>query len=124
VAHPAAQPAAGACYAPKIGKSDAVIRWGEPAPAIARAIRAYNPWPVAHTSLDGQLLRCWAGEPLAGEATALGPGSITDAGAAGIDVQTGTGLLRLTSVQLAGRSRVSGGEFANGYPLRGKVLGA
>ena len=26
---------------------------------LDRRIRAYNPWPVAETRLDGQQLRCW-----------------------------------------------------------------
>jgi methionyl-tRNA formyltransferase len=41
-----------------------------------------------------------------------------------MDVQTGAGLLRLISVQLAGRQRMAAGVFANGRRALGKVLGA
>jgi methionyl-tRNA formyltransferase len=121
------QPAAGASYAPKLAKSDALINWREPAVTIERRIRAYNPWPVAETHLDGQQLRCWLAQQAPGSGNAVRSGAtageVIAAGADGIDVQTGDGRLRLVSVQIAGRQRMAAGVFANGYPLLGKVLG-
>jgi methionyl-tRNA formyltransferase len=121
---PVAQPSDGVTYAARISKSDARLRWAQPAVVLDRLIRAYNPWPVAETTLDGSQLRCWAAVPLAGMGQAAAPGAVVGASPAGIDVQTGDGLLRLTSVQLAGHRRIDAGRFANGYPLHGKVLGA
>jgi methionyl-tRNA formyltransferase len=121
---PTAQPAAGATYAPKIAKADALIDWAAPAVALDRRIRAYNPWPVAETRLDGQQLRCWLAQPQSGARSGPPPGTVVAAGPDGIDVQTGTGLLRLLTVQLAGRQRLAAGVFAHGYPTLGKVLGA
>jgi methionyl-tRNA formyltransferase len=120
------QPADGVTYAPKLSKSDALIDWGEPAAVIERRIRAYNPWPVAETRVDGAQLRCWQAQLIAGAGASreARPGEVVAAGAEGIDVQAGRGQLRLTSVQLAGRQRLAAGVFANGYPLTGKVLGA
>jgi methionyl-tRNA formyltransferase len=47
-----------ATYAPQIEKSDGMIRWEhDDAETIARQVRAYNPWPAAHTLLDGAPLR-------------------------------------------------------------------
>jgi hypothetical protein len=40
-----------------------------------------------------------------------------------MDVQTGAGILRLLSVQLAGRQRQPAAVFANGHAALGKVLG-
>lgn len=119
-----AQPAAGATHAGKISKADAVIDWRESAVVLDRRIRAYNPWPVAETRLDGAQLRCWLARPLAGGERAAPPGTVLAAGPEGIDVQTGDGLLRLLSVQLAGRQRIAAGQFANGVALGGRVLGA
>ena len=51
------QPAAGATYAPKIAKSEARIDWTKDAAHIERQVRAFNPWPVAETQLDGAQLR-------------------------------------------------------------------
>lgn len=118
------QPATGVTHAPKITKAEAVIDWREPAVALDRRIRAFNPWPVAETRLEGLQLRCWLARPLAGGDRTAPPGRVLAAGADGIDVQTGDGVLRLLSVQLAGRQRVAAGVFANGFAVVGKVLGA
>ncbi|MCC7257832.1 MAG: methionyl-tRNA formyltransferase [Gammaproteobacteria bacterium] len=118
------QPAAGACHAPKLDKADAVVDWSLPAAVIDRRIRAFDPWPVAETRFGGRQLRLWQALPLpaAGDTAAV-PGTVVAAGASGMDVQTGAGLLRLVTVQLAGRQRVAAGEFANGHRALGEVLG-
>jgi methionyl-tRNA formyltransferase len=120
---PEAQPTQGATYAGRIHKADGIISWSEPAEQIQRKIRAFNPWPVAETLIDGLRLRCWS----AGKVTAAdrrgSPGKIADVTDVGVRVWTGDGLLTLTEVQLPGRKKCSGVEFANGYPLIGKQLG-
>jgi len=122
----AAQPQSesGATYAGRIHKREALICWDEPAERIQRKIRAYNPWPVAETILDGKRLRCWSAGPLTQRSRAGMPGEVIAATDAGMCVQTGDGPLTLTEVQLPGRQKRSGGEFANGYPVIGKILGA
>lgn len=119
------QASSGVSHAPKISKTDAVLDWKEPAVALERRIRAFNPWPVAETRLDGRQLRCWRARAFARvPASAAVAGEVLGTVGAGIDVQTGDGVLRLTQVQLAGRASLDAGVFANGYPLIGKVLGA
>lgn len=47
-------------YAHKLSKAEAQIDWTQPAAAIERNIRAFNPWPVAFTPLDdSNNLRIW-----------------------------------------------------------------
>ncbi|MDT0198948.1 MULTISPECIES: methionyl-tRNA formyltransferase [unclassified Acinetobacter] len=47
-------------YAHKLSKAEAQIDWTQPATAIDRNIRAFNPWPVAFTPLDdSNNLRIW-----------------------------------------------------------------
>lgn len=47
-------------YAHKLSKAEAQIDWTQPAAAIDRNIRAFNPWPVAFTPLDdSNNLRIW-----------------------------------------------------------------
>jgi methionyl-tRNA formyltransferase len=123
--HPAAQAAEGVTYARRITKAEARIDWREPALAIARRVRAWNPWPVAEALLEGQQLRCFASEPVGDEppdATRV-PGQILGCDARGIEVQTGAGRLRLRTVQAPGRQRVAAADFARGRALTGKVLG-
>jgi methionyl-tRNA formyltransferase len=117
------QPAAGATYAGRIRKEAGRLDWQQPAAQLARQVRAYDPWPVAETLLDGERLRCWAAVPVPGDGAAAPPGRVLAAGPAGIDVQTGDGVLRLTAVQLPGRQRVLAADFARGHAIVGKQLG-
>jgi len=118
------QAASGVTYAPKLSKGEAVLDWTQPAVVLDRRIRAYNPWPVAETRLDGEQLRCWLARPLPGTGAARRPGSIVATGSEGIDIQSGEGVLRLLSVQLAGGRRQDAAAFAQGHDLTGKVFGA
>ena len=54
---PSPQPGDGATFAPRIAKEDGRIDWHEPAVLIGRRVRAYQPWPSAFTTWDGQLLK-------------------------------------------------------------------
>jgi methionyl-tRNA formyltransferase len=54
---PTAQPAEGVTYAAKIDKAEALIDWTRDALEIERQVRAFNPWPVAETRLEGEQLR-------------------------------------------------------------------
>jgi methionyl-tRNA formyltransferase len=54
---PIAQPTEGVTYAAKIEKAEALIDWTRDALEIERQVRAFNPWPVAETLLDGEQLR-------------------------------------------------------------------
>ena len=89
---------------------------------IDRQVRAFNPWPMAQTQWNGQQLRVWDAEPIESPATP-GPGQVLATSAAGIDVGTGHGVLRLTRVQAAGRKAMSAAEFLNAHRLDGAVLG-
>lgn len=101
---PQPQPEEGATYAPRISKEEGQIRWSEPAVLIERRVRAYQPWPSAYTSWNGQQLKVLQAraEPPA-TIGVLGPGTVIG-GAQGIaGVVTGQGVLWLEEVQLAGK---------------------
>jgi methionyl-tRNA formyltransferase len=119
---PRAQPEFGVTYAHKIQKEEAHIDWRKSAVELDRQVRAFNPWPVADTLLDGEQVRVWEAEPLPQSASAPA-GTVISAGNEGIDVAAGTGVLRLKRIQAAGRKPVSAAEFARARPLQGKVLG-
>ena len=119
---PRPQPAEGATYAGKLRKEEARIDWTEPAEAIARRVRAYDPWPVAETQWAGRQLRVWQAEPLALPVSGP-PGRVIDATGAGIVVATGAGALRLKRVQLAGRRAVTAEEFLHAHAMAGAQLG-
>jgi methionyl-tRNA formyltransferase len=95
---PSPQQAGLATTAPKIDKAEALLDWRQPALALERRVRAFNPWPVAETRLsDGRRLRVFEAEARAGAPAP--PGTVVTAGRAGIDVATGDGVLRLARIQ-------------------------
>jgi len=124
-----AQNEAEATYAARISKADARLDWSRPAPDLDRQVRAYNPWPVAETLLDGARMRCWRSATVGENARASQPdtppvpGRIEAVTREGIDVRTGRGLLRIAQLQMPGRRRMDAGDFARGHDIVGKVLG-
>jgi methionyl-tRNA formyltransferase len=95
-------------------KEDGGIDWSLPADGISRRVRAYNPWPGARTTLDGEQITIWRAEPRDG-ASGKPPGAIV-AGGDTIAVQTGEGLLTIHELQRAGRRSLPAAEFLRGAP--------
>ena len=112
-----------ATYAHKLTKEEAVIDWTWPAAAIERQVRAFNPWPVAQTSLEDAVLRVWDAEAEPQSAHSVAPGRVVQADRAGIRVATGEGLLRITRLQPAGKKPMSAGDYLNARHLDGTQLG-
>ncbi|MCS3805426.1 methionyl-tRNA formyltransferase [Chromobacterium alkanivorans] len=115
---PVKQPEAGVTYAQKLSKAEALVDWSLPAEEVARAIRAYNPAPGAHTLLAGEALKLWMAGAEAGQAE---PGLVVAADADGVLVGCGAGLVRLTVLQAAGGKRLAARDFVAG---RGQLVGA
>ncbi|WP_019593466.1 methionyl-tRNA formyltransferase [Thioalkalivibrio sp. ALM2T] len=118
---PLPQDDAQATYARKLEKQEAWMDWSQPATALDRQVRAFNPWPVAQTGWQGQVVRVYAASPIAGAADAA-PGTILEAGAEGVDAATGDGILRLQTVQLPGRRPVAAADWARNADLVGQTL--
>lgn len=119
-----AQPTQGATYARKIAKAEASIDWREDASQIERRIRAFNPAPVCFTRLGEETLRLWKANLLTPEGGTASPGTIVASSDAGIDVQCGRGLLRITELQKSGGKRQGVADFLRGQRLApGVVLG-
>ena len=114
---PEKQDAVGITYAEKLSKEEARLDWSKSAVELARAVRGYNPWPVAYTEYAGQPLRIWRAVPTASAARGQ-PGTVLAAGRDGIDVATGDGLLRILELQAAGGRVQSAGDFANGRDFK------
>ena len=105
--------------APKISKSQAAIDWARPATEIERMIRAFDPWPVAHTHVTGEdapVLRIWRAE-LADSDSTQAPSTVLRCNEAGLLVATAHGAVNITELQPPGARRMSTAEFARGRRL-------
>jgi methionyl-tRNA formyltransferase len=114
---PQMQDPAQATYASKLKKDEARIDWNADAGLIARRIRAFNPWPVAHTTIEGQTLRLWHASMLDADAATRAPGTLLGADARGVQVQCGHGVVCLTQLQSEGGKVLDAQAFLNGRPL-------
>lgn len=113
-----------ACYAPKITKAEARLDWKLPAMALEQKIRAFNPFPVAYFESDGLNVRVWEATALE-ESSGTSPGTIVNGHSQGIDIATGTHILRLKQLQLPGKKTMAAQEILNGHSnifAPGKVL--
>ena len=110
-----AQDAANATYAEKITKAEATIDWSRAAAEICRQVRAFNPAPGAATTWNGTPLKVWSATGVANRGAS--PGSIVEAGAAGIVVAAGTDAVRIMELQKAGARRMSAATFLGGSAL-------
>ena len=100
-----------ATYAPKLKREHGLIDWSEPAEAIERKIRAYNPWPGAFMKVDHQNLKVFSASvvDINGQ-----PGEVLRSDK-DLVVATGKGALSLAEVQLEGKRRMSAAEFLRGH---------
>lgn len=106
-------------YAHKLEKAEAQIDWTQSAAAIERQVRAFNPWPVAQTELQGLTLRIWQAQAI-NETSHQPPGALIRGNKQGIDIATGDGVLRLLQVQQAGKRVLPVADFLNAQPGLGR----
>lgn len=104
-----------ASYAHKLNKDEARLDWSRPAEELERLVRAFNPWPICHTTLGAAALKVYAAELVEeGQGEGQGaPGTILDASRDGLTVACGQGALRLTRLQLPGGKPLGFAELYN-----------
>lgn len=117
--HAQKQPETGVTYASKLNKEEAALNWNLPAVELARKIRAFNPFPVAHSKISGanddQRFRVWRAS-VVNENTSTQPGTIFRIDTHGLYVRCNTNSLRLEELQLAGKKSMSVAEILRGHP--------
>jgi len=110
------QDATQATYAAKLNKVEAQIDWSQNATYLERAIRAYNPVPVANTVLNGITIKIWQAsisEKEHGE-----PGVVLAIDKKGILVGCGAGALCLEVLQRPNGKSLPANQFVQGFPVR------
>jgi len=108
-----------ATYAHKIGKQQAKINWSDDVITIDRCIRAYNPWPVAFTNFEDQIVRIWRAEPAASSnlQSNTKPGTIVAVDKQGLLVATGdNGVLKVLAMQFPGKKMLPVADICHAHP--------
>lgn len=103
-----------ATYAAKLSKAEARLDWNRPAPELERAVRAYNPFPVAQAAFRGEMWRIWQVAVVNEHGQ---PGTVLRADKSGLLVACGEGALLLQEVQKAGGRRLPLAQFLPGNPV-------
>jgi methionyl-tRNA formyltransferase len=107
----------GLTYAKKIEKAETRIDWTRSARQLDRLIRGLSPSPGAWCEAKGERIKVLLAEPIAGKGT---PGEVLS----GLTVACGQDVLRLLTVQRAGRAPMDADAFLRGFPLQtGERLG-
>ncbi|WP_245159077.1 methionyl-tRNA formyltransferase [Blastococcus sp. TF02A-35] len=116
------QPAEGVSLAPKVETADARVDWALPTHVVDRRVRGVTPAPGAWTTWRGERMRLAPVEPVA-DGPELAPGEVRlDSGA--VLVGTGTGRVRLSQVQPAGKRMLPAADWARGArPAPGERVG-
>ncbi len=113
---PVRQDNGAATYAAKLLKSEAQIDWRQDARQIERAVRAFNPFPVCHASLDGVAIKIWQAslrEGAQGEA-----GRVLAVDKLGITVACAKDALRLEVLQRPGGKAQPAAQFLQAVPVK------
>jgi methionyl-tRNA formyltransferase len=113
-AHP--QPADGVTIAPKITIEDARIRWGDPAFAVDRRIRACTPAPGAWTTLRDDRLKLGPVKPIA-NGPQLAPGDLL-VERSQVLAGTATTPVALGEVRAAGKKPMPATDWARGLRIQ------
>ena len=116
---PVSQSVADVTYAHKIEKHEAMIDWAQTAELIARRVRAFDPFPGACATVNGETLKIWT----AGVGPGIPPfatahGSILAVAPEGISVAAMNSIVTITQLQRPGGKRLNVAEFLRGFDLR------
>jgi len=114
---PVGQPDAGITYAAKIDKSESRIDFHQSAEAVERQIRAFAPAPGAFFEYGGERFRILSAHVLSDNGPA---GTVLDDQ---LMIACGTGAVRPSLIQRAGKSAMTPAELLRGFAIpQGSIL--
>jgi methionyl-tRNA formyltransferase len=127
---PLVQDASQVSRAPRLKKEDGRIEWRKSAAQIDCQVRAFQPWPLAYSTLvtekgpglpeDSQRLILLDVEPSTAASSAMKgmpPGTVLNVDRRRFLVQTGDGTLEILRLRPDGKRAMSTAEFLAGHPL-------
>ena len=111
----------GITYAEKLYRSEASIDWNKPANEIANTVRAFNPFPMCQTAMNGDVIKILTAQ--VGEKTDKSAGTIISDNP--FCVACGdNAILEIKTLQKQGKKPVSVKDFLNGNTIPvGEIIG-
>jgi methionyl-tRNA formyltransferase len=111
------QDEAAATYARRLERGESQIDWARGAIMVHNQIRGLHPWPLAAGMLGGERTRLLRSVVLTEAPVDERPGTVCAVGPEGIDVAADPGVVRITWIQLAGRTAMPVAEFLRGHAV-------
>ncbi|MEY2191279.1 methionyl-tRNA formyltransferase [Neobacillus sp. BF23-41] len=106
-----------ATFAANIKREQEKINWTKTGEEIFNHIRALNPWPVAFTTLNGQVLKIWRAEKVSGQKMEV-PGTIINIESDGFSVSTGNETsIKIIELQPSGKTKMMSEQFLRGSKI-------
>jgi methionyl-tRNA formyltransferase len=114
---PIEQPGEGVTYAAKISKQEARVDWSRPAKELVRHVQGLAPFPGAWFEVNGERVKLLAADSARGQGA---PGEVLDNE---LTIACGSGALRPTLLQRAGKGAMSAEELLRGFAIpKGAIL--
>jgi methionyl-tRNA formyltransferase len=110
-----------ATSSPPLTKEDGYLNWHTPALELHRLIRGLDPWPAAHSFIDGQRFRLFAPELVHKECDHP-PGTLILADQQGLLIATAKDCLLIQEIQPEGKKRMTVEAYLCGHPLTPGLL--
>ena len=115
------QDASLATKAPKLTKEMGLIDWSQPAERVCRQIRAMQPWPTAYTFFHRpgkEPLRVMIATAVdSGQSSKEPPGTAVGDATNPLGIVTGSTVVAIHELQIAGKKKRTAAEFVRGYPI-------
>jgi methionyl-tRNA formyltransferase len=106
-----------ATFAANIKREQEKINWTKTGEEIFNHIRALNPWPVAFTTVNGQVLKIWRSEKVSGQKMEV-PGTIINIESDGFSVSTGNETaIKIIELQPSGKTKMMSEQFLRGSKI-------
>lgn len=110
---PQKQSEEGVCFADKLKKEECKIDWSKSAQRIHNLVRGVYKCPGAFFEYDGKIIKVMETEPI-NEDLQGSEGDFVRISKFGVDVKTGSGLLRLKKIKPEGKGEMSAYDWSNG----------
>lgn len=106
------------CYASMLDKQKAEIDFSKSAQEVHNLVRGMNPWPIAHTMIDGKRLKVYKSRLVKQMSGA--PGVVLDPKR--LIVACGSGAVELLLIQAEGSKKMPAADYLRGHPLASNVI--